>query len=133
MEVGTKLDLKYQVQSSDLAASLSSDPLDNFPQVYATSRMIALMELAAARLMKPLLSDGELSVGVNVNVTHMAATPADTEVTAIAEYRGIEGKLHQFDVALFDPAGIAGKGRHTRAIVKTERLVQGAMARAHPT
>ncbi len=93
MKVGNKLELLYKIQPSDLAKELSINPGDDFPEVYATSRMIALMELAAARLMKPLLSKGELSVGVNVNVTHMAATPNDVEVKAVAIYKGIECKL----------------------------------------
>jgi predicted thioesterase len=95
--------------------------------------MAALIELAAARLMKPLLSKGELSVGVNVNVTHMAETPNNVKVKAVAIYKGIEGKLHKFDVALYDPVGEAGKGTHTRAIIKTERLIQGAANRVNQT
>lgn len=129
MDIGDKVEIKYHVQSSDLAKALSPDPQDDFPEVYATSRMVALMELAAARLMKPLLSEGELSVGVNVNVDHLAATPNNVEVRAVATFFGMEGKLYKFDVALYDPAGEAGKGTHTRAIVKTERLVQGAKRR----
>jgi len=93
MEIGEKLELSYKVQSSDLAKELSIDPDDDFPEVYATSRMIALMELASARLMKPLLSEGELSVGVNVNVNHIAATPNNATVKAISIYEGMEGKL----------------------------------------
>lgn len=95
--------------------------------------MVALMELAAARLMKPLLSDGELSVGVNVNVTHMAATPNNVKVKAVAIYKGVEGKLYKFDVVLYDPAGEVGKGTHTRAIIKTERLMLGAVNRVNQT
>lgn len=130
MNVGDKTEVKYQVQSSDLAKTLSLDPQDDFPEVFATSRMVALMELAAARLMKPLLSDGELSVGVNVNVNHLAATPNNAEVRAVATFLGMEGKLYKFSVALIDPAGESGNGTHTRAIVKTERLVGGAAKRA---
>jgi len=129
MEIGSKVEIAYLVQSSDLAKELSDDPQDDFPEVYATSRMIALMELAAARLMKSILLDGELSVGVNVNVTHMAATPNNVEVKAVAIYQGKEGKLHKFDVELYDQAGKAGVGTHTRAVVKTERLLEGALKR----
>lgn len=129
MDVGDTVEIKYKVQPSDLAKALSPDPLDDFPEVYATSRMVALMELAAARLMKPLLSNGELSVGVNVNVNHLAATPNNAEVRAVATYLGKEAKLYKFSVALYDLAGEAGNGTHTRAIVKTERLVEGAIKR----
>ena len=96
MEIGKELEIDYQIQSSDLAKALSTDSQDDFPEVFATSRMVALMELAAARLMKPLLSDGELSVGVNVNVTHMAATPNNVKVKAVAIYKGVllESQIH---------------------------------------
>lgn len=129
MEVDSQLELTYSIQSKDLAKELSTDPQDDFPEVFATSRMIALMELAAARLMKPVLEENELSVGVNVNVTHLAATPDNEQVKAVATFQGREGKLYQFKVELFDNGGIAGTGTHTRAVVKTERLVQGALDR----
>lgn len=129
MKIGDKFEVEYRVQTSDLAKALSSDPQDNFPEVYATSRMIALMELTAARLMKPLLEDGQLSVGVNINVDHLAATPNKALVKVIATFLGMEGKLYKFSVALNDSAGEAGTGTHTRAIVTTERLVIGAKNR----
>lgn len=131
MEVSQTLELEYQVTQTDLAKTLSIDEQDDFPEVLATSRMIALMELAAARLMKGLLSEEELSVGVNVNVTHMAATLQGDTVRALAKYTGMEGKLYQFNVSLYDTGGIAGEGTHTRAIVKTSRLLQGAKKRTN--
>ena len=118
--------LNYKIQFTDLAKSLSKDPNDNFPEVFATSRMIAIMELTAARLMKTELKEGELSVGVNVNVTHIAATPNNEEVDVVATFTGMQGKLYQFNVEMFDKGGKAGFGTHTRAIVNTSRLVQGA-------
>ena len=129
MEIGSKESLTYVVQDKDLAKALPIDEQDAFPEVFATSRMIALMELAAARLMKKLLNEDELSVGVNVNVNHLAATPNNEEVIAIAIYKGMAGKLYQFDVEVHDKGGKVGIGSHTRAVVKTERLVQGALSR----
>ncbi len=115
---------------SDMAKALAISVEDDFPEVFATSRMIALMELAAARCMKPLLTAGELSVGVGVDITHMAATQKGVEVTARATFSGMEGKLYGFTLEAFDAAGLVGKGRHTRAIVSTERLLAGARSRA---
>jgi len=129
MEIDSKYQFDYVVQTKDLAKELSIDANDDFPAVFATSRMVALMELAAARLMKPLLKEGELSVGVNVNVNHLAATPNNEVVQSMATFKGMEGKLYKFEVALFDNGGKAGFGTHTRAIVKTERLLQGAQGR----
>jgi len=129
MEIGEKFEVEYQVTINDLAKTLSIDESDDFPDVLATSRMIALMELAAARLMKPKLSEGELSVGVNVNVNHLAATPNNEIVKVVAEYTGMKGKLYSFTVSLYDGGGKAGEGTHTRAIVDTRRLLEGARDR----
>jgi predicted thioesterase len=131
MKLDSRLELSYTLKSADLAKAISDDPQDDFPEVFATARMVALMELAAARLLQPLLSDDELSVGVHVNVTHMAATPNGEQVKAVAIYKGMEDKLHAFEVELHDRGGKAGFGTHTRAIVKTERLVEGAINRVN--
>ena len=91
--------------------------------------MIALMELSAAELMKPMLIDGQLSVGVGVNITHMAATPVGEKVTAIATYVGQEDTLYKFKVEVMDRGGTVGKGIHTRAIVEVSRIMAGTVKR----
>jgi predicted thioesterase len=117
------------VAQSDLASALNLEPADAFPRVFATSRMVALMELAAARVLRPLLRAGELSVGVSIDVKHNAATPLGATVTATAKFVGRDGKLFLFDVSAADDAGEIGRGTHKRAIVTTERLVSGAAQR----
>ena len=129
MEVGQKLEFIYKVQEKDLAKYVAVDKQDQFPEVLATARMVALMEIGAARNMNSLVKDGEQSVGVNVNVTHLAPTLCNDDVTVISIFKGMEGKLYNFDVEIHDAGGLAGKGTHTRAIVKTERLLQGAQKR----
>jgi fluoroacetyl-CoA thioesterase len=129
MEIGAQGQCVYVVQEKDLASNVAINPDDIFPEVLATSKMIGLMEIAAARLMKPLLQEGELSVGVNVEIKHFAPTPVNEEVKAVATYLGIDGKIFQFEVEVFDRAGKVASGKHTRAIVSTARLIEGAHAR----
>lgn len=129
IETGSTAEAVLTVAPGDTAEALSVSGEDAFPPVFATSRMIALMELAAARLMKPLLGAGQLSVGVSVNVRHTAATPVGCAVRAVATYLGPEGKLSRFRVEAFDEAGSIGDGEHTRAIIATERLIAGAEKR----
>jgi fluoroacetyl-CoA thioesterase len=121
------------VTRGDTANNLALAPGDSFPEVFATSRMIALMELAAARAMKPLLGEGQLSVGVALNVRHTAATTVGSNVRAIATYLRTEAKLMHFQVEAFDEAGSIGSGEHARAIVDTGRLLSGAERRREPT
>jgi predicted thioesterase len=110
------------VAKADLADKVALDPGDVFPAVYATSRMVALMELAAARILTPILGPGENSVGVTVDIEHISPTPPGASVTAEARYLGREGKLYLFEVLARDDAGIIGQGRHRRAIVDAKRL-----------
>jgi fluoroacetyl-CoA thioesterase len=117
------------VTPQDTARHIALAPSDAFPEVFATSRMIALMELAAARAMKPLLGEGQLSVGVSLQVRHTAATPVGSNVRAMATYLRTEAKLMHFRVEAFDEAGSIGSGEHARAIVDTGRLLSGAERR----
>jgi predicted thioesterase len=110
------------IADADLADKVALDAGDVFPAVYATSRMIALMEVAAARVLTPILAPGENSVGVTVDIEHTSPTPTGARVTAEARYLGREGKLYLFEVLARDDAGIIGKGRHRRAIVDAQRL-----------
>ncbi|HKO55141.1 MAG TPA: thioesterase [Thermoanaerobaculia bacterium] len=129
-ELDTSATAELRVTDADLASALHLEPGDEFPAVFATSRMIALMEVAASRLLRPFLEEGELSVGVTVDVVHTAATPKGGMVTATATYTAQEGKLFVFEVSAADDAGEVGRGTHKRAVVATSRLLTGAAKRA---
>lgn len=128
-EIGAAASAAMTVKGSDLASAFRLAPEDEFPPVYATARMVALMELAAARVLAPHLAEGERSVGVTVDVTHSAATPEGVDVEAVARYRGREGKLFTFEIVARDPGGEVGRAVHRRAIVSSDRLVAGAARR----
>ncbi|MGE5413336.1 MAG: thioesterase family protein [Syntrophomonadaceae bacterium] len=132
-EVGATASAEMTVRSADLASALRLEPGDAFPPVFATARLVALMELAAARILRPHLSTGEFSVGVSVDVTHTAATPEGSAVIASARYLGREGKLHAFEVIARDAGGEVGRATHRRAVVAGERLVSGARRRVEGT
>ena len=128
-EVNAIATAEWVVTEADLASALPIETDDEFPPVFATARMIGLMEIAAARVLQPLLGPGELSVGVTVDVSHTAPTPLGAKVTATARYAGREGRLFLFEVSVADPAGEVGRGWHKRAIVSSERLQAGAAKR----
>ena len=129
LEMGTIATATINTSEIDMASSLSLEPHDQFPQVFSTSRMIMLMEVAASRAMISLLESGQLSVGVDVNIKHLAATPLGAKVIASATFLGMEGKLYKFAIEASDAGGVIGRGEHTRAIVDVERLEKGAKTR----
>jgi fluoroacetyl-CoA thioesterase len=126
IEEGASYELSHALREGDLASDLPLAAGDAFPPVFATSRMIALMEVAAARLMKPIVPADRLSVGVSLNVTHLTATPGGETVRALATFLGMEGKLCKFRVEVHDRGGKVGEGTHTRAVVETARLLKGS-------
>ena len=90
LTAGDTAEAAFVATERDMASSLSVSPEDSFPEVFATSRMISLMELAGARLMKQILEPQQLSVGVGVCIKHLAATPNNTEVRSVATFLEME-------------------------------------------
>jgi fluoroacetyl-CoA thioesterase len=129
MEPGATFKFRYTVTEADTAAALTAITGDDFPAVFATTKCIALLELAAGRLLKAELARGQLSVGVVVDVKHTAATPVGAWVEAQATYTGRNGRLHVFEVVARDPGGEVMRGRHERAVIDEARLLEGAAKR----
>lgn len=131
-EIGATSQASFQVDPPDLANSIAKEPQDVYPAVFATSRLVALMEIACARILVPHLDSTQLSVGVRIDANHTAATGVGGKVTARATYKGREGKLFVFDVVAEDSHGEVGKAMHTRAIIDRARLESSAEKRAKP-
>src|SRR5215472_4271792 len=129
LPIGASASASWRVEESDLASRLSTEHGETFPPVFATARMVALMELAAARVLVPILGEGERSVGVLVDVVHTAATPPGATVTAEARFTGLDRKKYNFDIVARDDGGAIGRGTHARAIVEERRLIEGARRR----
>ncbi len=129
MEPGATFKFRHTVTDADTAAALEPITGDDFPAVLATTKCIALLELAAGRLLKAELRPGQLSVGVVVEVKHTAATPVGAWVEAEATYQGRDGKLYLFEVVARDPGGEVMRGRHQRAVIDEARLLEGAEKR----
>ncbi len=93
-------------------------------EVFGTPMMIALMENAAWRAVAENLEEGHVTVGIVVNVRHLAATPLGQRVRATAELIEIDGRRLVFSVEAYDEKRKIGDGRHERFIVNLERFIQ---------
>ena len=92
--------------------------------VFATPMMILLMENACAGSVARALDPGDASVGILVNVRHLAATPIDQQVRATAELVEIDGRRLVFKVVAYDEHKKIGEGQHERYIVNLERFLK---------
>jgi fluoroacetyl-CoA thioesterase len=126
---GAKATLKRLVGTSDLASAYGNDADEQYPAVMSTPAMLALMERACAEIMRSELKDGQLSVGVNTQLTHLAPTPIGVEVSASATFKSVDGNLYVFEVVANDPKGPVGRGTHARAIVERSAIEKRAASR----
>ncbi|HEY2534345.1 MAG TPA: thioesterase family protein [Xanthobacteraceae bacterium] len=94
----------------------------HMPQVYATPVMILHMEMAAGAAIASHLPAGFVSVGMDVKVSHLAATPVGRTVRAIARVIGIDAKSVVFEVEAWDGDRKIGDGTHRRGIVNVEEF-----------
>ncbi|HLG16573.1 MAG TPA: thioesterase family protein [Blastocatellia bacterium] len=104
--------------------------VDGMPEVYGTPIMIFHMETAAGEAIMPHLPDGCISVGVVVNVKHLAATPVGATVTVKAEVVGVSDATVTFAVEAHDGVEKIGEGTHVRAPVELERFLRKVAGKA---
>jgi fluoroacetyl-CoA thioesterase len=92
------------------------------PKVFATGFMIVLMEWVCTQLLAPHLDRGEGSLGVRVDVSHLAATPAGMTVTVDVECVEVVGQRVTFKVKAHDGIDLIGEGRHERFVVLWDKF-----------
>ncbi len=100
------------------------------PGVFATGYMVGLMEWACIEQLAPFHDEGEGSLGTHVDVSHLAPTPPGLTVTVKTEVTAVDGRFVWFKVSAHDGVDLIGEGRHQRAVVRWEKFVPKAMAKA---
>ena len=90
--------------------------------VLATPVMINVIEAAALAAIEHLLPEGHQSLGIHLDVSHVAATPIGLRVTATAEVVHVEGRTVTFNVEARDDYERIGGGTHRRVVVSVARF-----------
>lgn len=119
LEPGLTGEVSITVTGDLTAAALGSGSVD----VYSTPAMIALLEAAAIKALEGRLAEGFTSVGISVDVKHLAATPVGMTVRARALLKAIDGRRLVFEVSAWDPVERIGEGTHERFIVDYQRFM----------
>ena len=123
--VGLKGEVSALVEREDTAAEVGSGSL----LVYATPCMVALMEGAACEALAACLPEEKTTVGIELNIAHLSATPVGLEVRAEAEVTAVDGSIITFTVTAYDETGKIGEGTHKRAIVSSQRFLDKTYAK----
>jgi predicted thioesterase len=111
---GIKHHLEIEVTKNQSALHFGSGLVN----VYATPAMIALMEKTAMESILKYLPEGFTSVGTEVNVKHLKATPIGSIVNSESYLKSVSGHKVFFELHAYDEKGMIGIGKHTRVIVE---------------
>ena len=118
LEAGVKGEQSVEVVYENTATAVGSGVLE----VFGTPCMLALMEKTASESVAPYLEEGCGSVGTQVNISHVAATPIGMTVRCETELNEVDGRRLVFNVAADDEAGLIGEGTHERFVVQNEKF-----------
>jgi fluoroacetyl-CoA thioesterase len=108
------------VKEIDLVSQLGDIPVD----VLSTPRLIQLLETAAIEAIQDFIPTDQVSLGTEVRIRHLSATPLGMKVTANALLKGIEKNRLFFLVNAYDEKEKVAEGEHERILVSRDRFLQ---------
>lgn len=122
LSAGTTNTEEIMVSDSNTALSMGSGTL----RVFATPAMIALMEGTAAQSVEPLLEKGQTTVGTEISIKHVSASPVGAHIRCESTLTEVNDRALTFEVKAYDNAGLIGEGTHHRFIVDAAKFYKKA-------
>jgi predicted thioesterase len=93
------------------------------PNVFSTPAMIGLMEYTCVLLVAAYLDENEQTVGIHVDVRHMAPTKIGQSVTVTTELLEVKDNKLRFALSAVNDQGVKiGEGTHRRALIDIKQF-----------
>lgn len=124
--IGTRGETTFAVEEKHCIEFAS----DGMPAVLSTPQLIGILERTARHAIASFLADNERSVGVEIELRHLAAAPLGATVTAAARVIGGSGRFVDFQIEAREGAELLARGVHRRAVVRVESFAQRLQRRA---
>jgi fluoroacetyl-CoA thioesterase len=115
---GMTHELKVKTKPEDSAQKF----YPHLPDVFATPFLAGLMERVSAELINMRLQPGEQSVGISMDLKHMAATPLGMEIRVKTEVTAVEGRKLTFRLEAFDEVEKIGEATHERFVIQADKF-----------
>lgn len=124
MQAGLEQTHQYLVPAHKTVPSVyeESELFQQMPKVFATAFMVGLMEWACMEAMKPYMDEGEISLGTNICVSHLAATPSGMMVTVQVKCLEVSGARSKWSIIARDEMDLIGEGTHERFSIQREKF-----------
>jgi predicted thioesterase len=126
IQVGLSKEATYVVLEEHTAIHIGSGSL----RVLATPWMIAFMERTARDLLGEHLPQGYSSVGVRVDVRHLAPSAVGSTITVRAVVQSVDGSKVNMHIEAHDQHEPVGEGEHQRVVIDEERFLRRVQAKA---
>ena len=127
-KVGTVGELTFVVAAEHLIDFAT----DGMPAVLSTPRLIGLLERTAREALYPILETNERSVGMEIEIRHLAPTPPGARVTCIARVITSDTNTVTFAVEAHDEHEVIARGLHKRAVIRVESFARRLARKTRP-
>ena len=125
LEPGIKYAHKFTILQTKTVPALypESEEFLAMPEVFATGYMVGLIELTCIKAINPYLDwPREQTVGIHIDVSHLAATPPGLEVTTEVKLIEVDGRKLVFEVEAHDGVDLITRGKHVRFVIDKEKF-----------
>ena len=118
--IGTVGELKFVVEQKHVIDFAN----DGMPAVLSTPNLIGLLERTAREALQPFLEPNERTVGIEIDIRHLAPTPLGQTVTCTARVIQAEGSSVTLQIEARDEHEMIARGVHKRAVVRVESFAR---------
>lgn len=125
LKTGIESEFKLHISESKTVPALypESPEFQEMPEVFATGFMVGFLEWACIKAINPHLDwPNEQTVGIHIDISHTAATPAGFEVTAKVKLVKVDGRRLLFEIEAHDGIELISKGKHERFIINKKKF-----------
>ncbi|MFA6546386.1 MAG: thioesterase family protein [Limisphaerales bacterium] len=125
-KIGTVGELKFVVGQEHVIDFATG----GMPAVLSTPRLVALIERTARESLYPFLNENERTVGAEIEIRHLAPTPAGQPVTITTRVIATEARTVDFQFEVHDADEVIARGLHKRAVISVEGFAKRVARKA---
>jgi len=133
LKAGIEHSFTMRVSASKTVAALypESPEFQLMPEVFATGFLVGFFEWACIQAINPHLDwPEEQTVGTQINMSHLAATPPGMDVTARVKLTEVDGRRLSFELEASDGIDVIARGAHERFVVNRAKFVERTRQKA---
>ena len=119
-KIGTTGELQFVVEQKHVIEFAT----DGMPAVLSTPNLIGLLERTARKTIDPFLDAEERSVGMEIELRHLAPALLGAEVTCITRVYHVDGRKVDFQIEAREGGQLIARGLHKRAIVRVDSFAR---------